>query len=104
TPPGNRAQRWGKTIGQAGQKELTKDELLRLQEIVIKDQRFVEMGWRKEGGFIGVHNRMNGKPVPDHISARWQDVPSLIDGLLDANRSLINSNYDPVLTAALIAF
>ncbi|MFO7846801.1 MAG: hypothetical protein R6V27_09590, partial [Balneolaceae bacterium] len=32
TPPENRAQRWGKAIGQAGQKDLTEDELLRLQK------------------------------------------------------------------------
>jgi len=53
TPPENRAERWGKAIGQAGQKDLTKDELLRLQEIVIEDRRFVNMGWRKEAGFVG---------------------------------------------------
>ena len=104
TPPENRAERWGKAIGQAGQKDLTKDELLRLQEIVIEDRRFVNMGWRKEGGFVGVHNRTTGKPVPDHISAKWQDVPKLIEGLLKANKSLIESKYDPVLAAALIAF
>jgi len=104
TPPENRAERWGKAIGQAGQKDLNKDELLRLQEIVIEDRRFVQMGWRKEGGFIGVHNRVNSKPVPDHISAKWEDVPQLIEGLLDANKSLINSDYDPVLAATLIAF
>ncbi|WP_138431329.1 Fic family protein [Fodinibius saliphilus] len=104
TPPENRAERWGKAIGQAGQKDLTKDELLRLQEIVIEDRRFVDMGWRKEGGFVGVHNRVNSKPVPDHISARWEDVPKLIDGLLDTNESLIESDYDPVLAATLIAF
>jgi hypothetical protein len=43
TPPENRAERWGKAIGQAGQKDLTKDELLRLQKAVIKDRRFVDM-------------------------------------------------------------
>ena len=74
TPPENRAQRWGKAIGQAGQKDLTEDELLRLQEIVIEDRRFVEMGWRAEGGFVGVHDRVSKLPVPDHISARWQDI------------------------------
>jgi len=104
TPPENRAQRWGAAIGQAGQKELSKDELLRLQEIVIEDRRFVNMGWRKEGGFVGVHNRVDGKPVPDHISARWQDVPQLIEGLIKANKSLIDSEYDPVLAASSIAF
>ncbi|PAU94982.1 cell filamentation protein Fic [Aliifodinibius salipaludis] len=104
TPPENRAERWGKAIGQAGQKDLTKDELLRLQEIVIEDRRFVDMGWRKEGGFVGIHNRVNSKPVPDHISAKWEDVPKLIDGLLNTNESLIESDYDPVLAATLIAF
>lgn len=103
-PPENRAERWGKAIGQAGQKNLNEDELLRLQEIVIEDHRFVDMGWRKEGGFIGMHNREAGKPVPDHISAKWQDVPKLIEGLLKANKSLIESKYDPVMAASLIAF
>ncbi|MDZ7772187.1 MAG: Fic family protein [Balneolaceae bacterium] len=104
SPPENRVRRWGKAIGQAGQTDLTKDELLRLQELVIEDDRFVEMGWREEGGFVGVHNRVTGKPLPDHISARWQDVLLLVEGLLDANSSLVDSDYDPVLAAALIAF
>jgi hypothetical protein len=104
TPPENRAQRWGKAIGQAGQKDLTEEELLRLQEIVIEDRRFVDMGWRKEGGFVGLHNRIDGKPLPDHISARWQDLPQLIQGLLKAGKSLIHSDYDPVLASSLIAF
>lgn len=104
TPPENRAQRWGKAIGQAGQKDLTEDELLRLQEIVIEDRRFVDMGWRKEEGFVGVHNRVDGKPLPDHISARWQDIPQLIQGLLEGNKSLVDSEYDPVLASSSIAF
>lgn len=104
SPPENRAERWGKAIGQAGQKDLTKEELLRLQEIVIEDRRFVDMGWRREGGFVGVHSRRNRKPVPEHISAKWQDLPQLMEGLLKTNQSLIDGDYDPVLAATLIAF
>ena len=103
-PPHNRAERWGRAIGRAGQQELTKDELLRLQEIVIADRRFVDMGWRKEGGFVGVHDRITGNPLPVHISARWQDVPRLMDGLIETDNKLNRSNYDPVLAATLIAF
>jgi len=62
------------------------------------------MGWRKGGGFVGVHDRVNSKPVPDHISARPKDVPQLISGLINTNKSLVDSDYDPVLAAALIAF
>ncbi|MCC7037601.1 MAG: Fic family protein, partial [Alphaproteobacteria bacterium] len=43
-------------------------------------------------------------PVPDHISARWEDIEKLIDGMIAANDGLIKSDYDPVLSAAAIAF
>ena len=68
-PTQNRAARWGRAIGQAGNKPLSKEELLRLQQIVIEDTRFVKMGYRSEGGFIGVHDRNTGEPIPEHVSA-----------------------------------
>jgi len=104
SPPQNRLQRWGKAIGQAGRNNLSKQELLRLQSIVIEDQRFVELGWRKQDGFVGEHDREFGTPIPEHISARWKDVETLIDGLLDSNEKLKKSNFDPVLAASLVAF
>lgn len=103
-PPYNRAERWGRAIGEAGQRKLTSDDLLRLQDVVIGDKRFLSMGWRKEGGFIGIHDRSTGSPIPDHVSARWEDIPALIDGLVVASRILVESPYDPVLAAAVIAF
>lgn len=104
SPPQNRMQRWGKAIGQAGRKELSKEEFLRLQKIVIEDERFITMGWRKEGGFVGEHDREFGTPIPDHISAKWQDLELLIDGLIETNQKLQKSNFDPVLAATVISF
>ncbi len=104
TPPQNRLQRWGNAIGQAGRNNLTKEELLRLQTLVIENERFVKFGWRKQGGFVGEHDREYGTPIPDHISARWQDVETLIDGLIETGNKLLNADFDPVLTAAIIAF
>ena len=103
-PPQNRLQRWGNAIGQAGRNELTKEELLRLQTLVIENERFVKFGWRKEGGFVGEHDREYGTPIPDHISARRQDVETLIDGLIETSKKLIQSDFDPVLAATIIAF
>ncbi len=102
-PPHNRAERWGRAIGQAGQQELTLDEFLRLQSIVIEDARFIKMGWRTEGGFVGVHDNMR-IPIPEHISARWQDIQRLMNGLIATDHKLEASAYDPVLAAAIIAF
>jgi len=104
-PPQNRAQRWGRAIGQAGQKPITKDELLRLQQIVIDNPRFTKMGFREQEGFIGEHDRRHGTPIPDHISARWKDLNVLMDGVIAANQKLKkDGSFDAVLAAALIAF
>jgi len=104
SPKSKRAARWGQAIGQAGTKELTKDELLRLQRIVIENGRFVDMGLRKKGGFVGEHDRTTGEPIPDHISAKWQDVEQLIGGLISTNELLLRNDIDAVLAATIIAF
>ncbi|MCV9929977.1 Fic family protein [Flavobacterium sp. LS1R49] len=103
-PTTNRAVRWGKAIGQAGLKALDKEELLRLQQIVIENSRFLEMGFRKEGGFVGEHERTTGEPIPEHISAKNEDIEKLIDGLIATYQKLKESDFDPVLAAAAIAF
>ena len=104
TPTHSKAMHWGKAIGQAGIKPLSKDELLRLQQIVIGDSRFVNMGFRTEGGFVGVHDRTTMEPIPDHISAKWQDIETLIDGLLSTAKKLELEKFHPVLAAAEVAF
>jgi len=102
-PPNARAARWGKAIGQAGGKPLSEEELNRLQHIVIENGRFIELGFRKKGGFVGEHDRTTGEPIPEHISARWQDIEQLINGLLKTNE-LLEQEFDAVLAAATVAF
>ena len=103
-PGTNRALRWGKAIGEAGKNPITKVELLRLQEIIIESKRFTKMGFRTEGGFVGDRERTTGEPIPDHISAKWQDVDQLIEGLINTYHLLDKEKFDPVLTATTIAF
>ena len=104
SPKAKRAARWGQAIGQAGTKNLSIEELIRLQQIVIENTRFIEMGFRKKGGFVGEHDRSTGEPLPEHISARWHDIDSLIRGLIASNSMLVQSGFDAVLAAAIIAF
>jgi hypothetical protein len=104
-PAQNRAQRWGRAIGQAGEKLITKEELLRLQQIVIESARFTKMGFREQEGFIGEHDRRTGTPIPDHISAKWKDISSLMDGLIATDKKLEkDTKFDAVLSAAIVAF
>ncbi len=103
-PPNLRARNWGKAIGQSGKQQLTLKELERLQNIVIGTKKLKNMGLRTQEGFIGEHDRETFSPLPDHISAKSKDLPSLMKGLLDTNRLVQESGYDPVLAAATIAF
>ncbi|MBK6353152.1 MAG: Fic family protein [Saprospiraceae bacterium] len=104
SPKSKRMARWGQAIGQAGRIELNKEELLRLQQIIIENPRFVDMGFRNKGGFIGEHDRITGEPLPDHISAKWQDLDHLMTSLIQTNQMLLKSDMDAVLSAAITAF
>ncbi len=104
SPPHSRIERWGKIIGEAGQRKLSIAELEHLQNVVIADNRFIIAGCRIEGGFVGDHDRATGVPMPVHISARPEDLESLLSGLIETYQLLGQSDYDPVLMAALIAF
>lgn len=103
-PAHSRLLRWGQIIGQAGINKLNEAELLRLQTIVIENQKFVEMGWRKEGGFVGEHERETGMPIPEHISARHDDIKDLINSMVEAYEQLRQSDFHTVLTAAILSF
>ncbi|WP_300381229.1 Fic family protein [Henriciella sp.] len=102
-PSHDRIQRWGKAIGQAGQNPLDPEELLRLQRIVMGEARFIQLGFRNEGGFVGDHEPQTRMPLPVHISARHQDLDSLIRGLVNFNTRHAEG-IDPVLVAAVLAF
>jgi hypothetical protein len=102
-PPQDRIQRWGRAIGEAGRRPIDRDELLRLQRIVIGDERFIRMGFRDEGGFVGEHDRETRMPLPDHISARPEDLPNLIEGLIAFDRRAAQT-LDPVVAASILSF
>ena len=102
-PPQDRIQRWGRAIGQAGRQALDLDELLRLQSIVIGDARFVRLGLRGEGGFVGERDRESGMPIPVHISARPDSLARLVEGMIDFARGAAQQ-LDPVVAASALAF
>lgn len=103
SPPQDRIQRWGRAIGEAGRQPLDSDELLRLQRIVIGDDRFVTLGFRTEGGFVGEHDRETRLPLPDHFSARPEDLDGLTAGMIAFDRGPAQ-HMDAVIAAAILAF
>ncbi len=102
-PPRERIARWGQAIAQAGSKSLSVDELERLQRLLV-DSRFVTLGLRQEGGFVGDHDRLTQHPIPEHISARAVDLLSLTNGIIAYDRRALHGAVDPVVAAAVVAF
>jgi Fic family protein len=104
SPKSKRAARWGVAIGQAGVNDLSTEELIRLQQLVIENGRFIHMGYRNQGGFVGEHDRVSGEPIPEHISAKHEDLNELISGLIKTTHILVKDDFDAVMAAAVIAF
>lgn len=102
-PPRNRLERWGRAVLQAGKNPLTLDEILRLQNMLIEDTRFVRPGLRTEGVFLGERDHL-GDPLPEFIGARPDNLSDLMAGLLEANDRMRDDGLDPVLQAAATAF
>ncbi|MFT7529920.1 MAG: hypothetical protein ACI9FD_000923 [Gammaproteobacteria bacterium] len=102
-PPRNRLERWGRAVLQVGKNKLRLEELVRLQDIVIEDTRFIKAGLRKGGVFLGERNTY-GDPLPEFIGARPDDLETLMDGLMAANERMRENALDPVLQAAATAF
>lgn len=103
-PPQDRQLRWAQAIADAGQQDLTVDEFERLQEMVIGDARFVQLGLRTEGGWIGERDRTTADPIPQHISARPEDLPDLMQGLVEYGQQNQAVPSDPVVVAAALSF
>lgn len=102
-PPRNRLERWGRAVLQAGKNKLTLDEILRLQGVLIEDPRFVHVGLRPDGVFLGERDHI-GDPLPEFIGARSGDLQDLMAGLLEANDRMSQDGVDSVVQAAATAF
>ena len=72
--------------------------------MVIENPRFITMGYRTEGGFVGEHDRTTGEAIPDHISAKHDNLEQIMEEFIKTSQLLINSEIDAVVAATAIAF
>lgn len=103
-PSPDRLRRWGQAIQRAGGRQLTLEALESLQRQVIGDSRFVHLGLRTDGGFVGEHDRYTQAPIPDHISAKPADLESLLEGIVAFDNRARKGGMDAVAVAATTAF
>lgn len=71
--------------------------------MLIEDRRFVHVGLRPDGAFLGERDH-NHDPLPEFIGARPEDLPDLMSQMLEVNDRMGRDGVDPVLQAAATAF
>jgi len=122
-PSPTRAQRFADLLREADARApLTKERLVELQNAVV-DPRFREFDWRSRQNWVG--KDLGYRQQIDFVPARPEDLPSLMNGLLDTaarswdmfkiqsvgkdlgfdgKASPVHAEGDPVIAAASIAF
>ncbi len=102
-PPRERLEHWVKAVKQAGKYPLTVDEIIRLHGVLIADNRFIQLGLREKGVFLGERDH-HREPLPEFIGAKPEDLQLLMAGLIEVNEQMNSSELDPILHATAIAF
>lgn len=95
-------QRWSDHISRAGEAPLSLDRMIGVQRDLLRSNRFVVPGLRRDGVFLG--DRVDNMPSPFWIGARPEDLPDLINALIRADERLEGSEVDPVSHAAAVSF
>lgn len=82
--------------------KLSKQQLIELQNIIV-DSRFKNMDYRQNQNYVGESIKPYFQKI-HYISPKFEDVPDLMQGLLDVLEKLVVSSMNPVLIAAVISF
>lgn len=82
--------------------QLTREELVRLQRETV-DPRFAEGDYRKSQVYIGEQIDLVRQKI-HFVAPRPEDVPGLMEGLVECQRRMEGTGLDPVIQAAVVAF
>ena len=82
--------------------KLTREQLVRLQTEAV-DPRFAEGDYRKSQVYVGEQVDLVRQKI-HFIAPRAEDVPAMMEGLLDCQRRMEGTALDPVIQAAVASF
>jgi Fic family protein len=81
---------------------LSKQQLIELQNVIV-DPRFKNSDYRQSQNYVGENISPYFQKI-HYISPKAEDVPSLMQGLLDSLERMTNASMHPVILAAAISF
>lgn len=103
TPDSGRTARFVSLLKKAGtDRFLSKEAMLGLQQATV-DERFANKDYRAEQNYVGI-TLGYGQEQVHYISPRPEEVPSLMEGLFESARRMLEAQVQPVLIAGAVAF
>ncbi len=102
TPTQKRIATFMSILQQAGKTAITKEFLLRLQNAIV-EERYIEKDYRKEQVYVG-QTLAPGHELVHFAGVKPEDVASFMQAWLNTVHRLLESNGNPVITAAVLAF
>lgn len=104
-PDSARAQRFIQALQRADHLgPLTKEILIELQNIIV-DPRYANNDYRNFQNYIATELRLDvHHSLIDYISPKPDDVPGMMQGLLESLERMLNNGTHPVIAAAAISF
>lgn len=82
--------------------ELTKEKLIELQNSIV-DPRFKDKDYRNTQNYVGQSFDFNYERI-HYISPKKEDVPLLMDGLLNSYKRMKEGGVHPVVIASIVSF
>lgn len=79
-----------------------KNRLIELQNLIV-DPRFKDRNYRVSQNYVG-QTVTYQKEIIHYICPKPEDLPSLMEGLINSHKLMIEGNVSPVIHAAIIAY
>lgn len=103
TPNPSKTARFVNLLSSADEKDFcNKESLIELQNQIV-DKRFAVKDYRTNQNYVG-STLLSGEEKIHYISPRPEDLPSLMDGLIESHKRMLAGNVHPVVHAAAIAW
>jgi Fic family protein len=83
-------------------KSLSKNKLIELQNVIV-DARFADVDYRHTQNYVGENINPYYQKI-HYISPKPEDVPELMQGLLNSLNKMLRDDVHPVIVAAAISF
>jgi len=103
-PTADREQRFLSVLERAGTEEISSEQaLVRLQNLIVQDERFAAKSWREIQNYVGRTRRFDYSEDVRYVCPKPEDLPALMTGWLQLVQKISSANLSDVVPLAACA-